>query len=126
MGIVERESRLKPVDTIIRLGERFCFELESESEGHAIAFQAVRGQWHNIPLGSNGEVSTPIEFGQNHLPKKPEGKIDPLAENHDEGMHEFVMITAPTDDIPTNPKSLNTWIADRPNTLHRIRVQFVK
>ncbi|ATG48831.1 hypothetical protein CEW89_15395 [Celeribacter ethanolicus] len=30
MGIVERESQLKPADMIMRLGERFCFELDSE------------------------------------------------------------------------------------------------
>jgi hypothetical protein len=126
MGIVERESRLKPVDTIIRLGERFCFELDSESEGHAIAFQAVRGQWHNVPLGPNGEASAPIQSGQNRLPKRSDGQVDPLTENHDEGMHEFVMITAQTDDIPTNIQGLNTWVGDRPNTLHRITVQFVK
>lgn len=102
MGIVERESQLKPAEKTIRLGERFCFELDSETEGYAIAFQAVRGQWHNIPLGSNGEVSAPIHSGQSRLPKNSDGKIDPLAENHDEGLHDFVLITAPTSDIPTS------------------------
>ncbi|MDF1803170.1 hypothetical protein [Thalassovita sp.] len=126
MGIVERESQLKPAETTIRLGERFCFELDSEAVGHAIAMQGVRGQWHNIPLGPNGEASAPIQSGQNRFPKRSEGQIDPLTENQDEGIHEFVLITAPTDDIPTNIQSLNTWIADSPNTVHRIAVQFVK
>ena len=126
MGIVERESQLKPADTTIRLGERFCFELDSETEGYAIAFQAVRGQWHNIPLGANGETNARIRSGQNRLPKRSDGQIDPLTENHDEGMHEFVLITAPIDDIPTSIQSLNTWVGDRSNTLHRIMAQFVK
>lgn len=126
MGIVERESQLKPADTTIRLGERFCFELESGTEGHAVAFQAVRGQWHNVPLGPNGEVSTLIQSGQNRLPRRLDGKLDPLSENHDEGMHEFVLITAPTSDIPTNIQSLITWVADNPCNLHRITAQFVK
>ncbi|MGH1357106.1 MAG: hypothetical protein ACRBBS_18840 [Thalassovita sp.] len=126
MGIVERESQLKPANTTIRLGERFCFELESETEGHAIAFQAVRGQWQNVPLGSNGKVSTPIQSGQNRLPKRSDGQVDPLTENHDEGMHQFVMITAQTDDIPTSIQSLNAWTTDNSNTLHRITVQFEK
>ena len=126
MGLVERESQLKPANTTIRLGERFCFALDSESEGHAVAFQAVRGQWHNIPLGLNGEVSAPIELGQNLLPQKSDGKLDPLSENHDEGTHEFVMITAPTDDIPTSIQSLNAWTTDSPNILHGITVQFEK
>ncbi|KPN62099.1 hypothetical protein SAMN04488527_1292 [Aliiroseovarius crassostreae] len=126
MGIVERESQLKPAEATIRLGQRFCFELDSETDGHAIAMQGVRGHWHNIPLGPVGEVSTPIQLGQNQLPKMPDGKLDPLTENHDEGVHEFVLITAPNDDIPTSIQSLNTWIADRANILHRITVQFVK
>lgn len=126
MGIVERDSQLKPADTTIRLGERFCFELDSETEGHAIAFQGMRGQWHNVPLGPKGEACALIQSGQNRLPKTSDGKLDPLTESHDEGLHEFVLITAKTDDIPTNIQSLNTWIADRPNTLHRITVQIVK
>jgi hypothetical protein len=60
------------------------------------------------------------------LPKRSDGQVDPLAESHDEGMHEFVLIAAPTDDIPTSIQSLNTWVGDKPNTLHRITVQFVK
>ena len=126
VGIVERESQLKPADTTIRLGERFCFELDSEVEGSAVAFQAVRGQWHNIPLDANGETNARIQSGQNHLPKKTDGKLDPLTECDDEGLHQFVMISAPTDDIPTNIQSLNTWVADNPTFLHRITVQFVK
>lgn len=112
MGIVERASTVRPVDATIRLGERFCFEFDSETKGYATAFQGVRDEWHNIPLGPNGETSAPIQSGQNRLPKRSDGQVDPLTENHDEGMHEFVMITAPTDDIPTNIQSLNTWIAD--------------
>lgn len=126
MGIVERESQLKHVDTTIRLGERFCFELEGETEGHAVAFQAVRGQWHNVPLGPNGEASALIQSGQNRLPKRSDGQADPLTENHDEGAHEFVLITAPADNIPTSIQSLNTWVANESNTLHRTTVQFVK
>ena len=126
MGIVERDSQLKTADTTIRLGERFCFELDSEIEGHAIAFQCVRGQWHNIPLGSNGEVNAPIHSGQNRLPKTHDGRLDPMTENNDEGHHEFVLITTPTDDTPADFRSLVSWVADCECELHRISVQVVK
>lgn len=126
MGIVERESHLKPADTTIRLGERFCFELESETDGHAIALQTVRGQSHNIQLGANGAATTEIQVGQNRLPKTQDGNLDPLIENHDEGAHEFVLVTASPNDIPTDLKSLNTWVANIPCELHRVAVQFVK
>ncbi|APX17044.1 hypothetical protein BWR17_15195 [Phaeobacter inhibens] len=126
MGILERESQLKPVDSIIRLGERFCFELDSEEEGFVIALQGVRGQWHNIPLGSNGEASAPIKIGANHLPRLSEGQLDPLTENHDEGLHEFVLITARSKDIPVDIKGLIAWIAGNRCELHRTRVQVLK
>ncbi|MEP1585513.1 MAG: hypothetical protein ABJR46_14965 [Tateyamaria sp.] len=126
MGIVERESQLTPADTTIRLGERFCFELDSEIEGHAVAFQAVRSQWHNIPLGPNGEVSAPIQSGQNRLPKTQDDKLDPLTENDDEGLHEFVLVTAMADNMPIDINSIIAWVADNPHDLHRATVQFVK
>lgn len=126
MGIVERESQLKPADITLRLGERFCFELDSETEGHAVALQSVRGQWHNIPLGPEGGASAGVQAGQNLLPITPDGQLDPLAENHDEGLHEFVLITAPTADIPADIKSLVTWVFDHPCNLHRVKVQCVK
>ncbi|MEP1327071.1 hypothetical protein [Pseudophaeobacter sp.] len=126
MGLLERESQLKPVDTTIRLGERFCFELESEEEGFVIALQGVRGQWHNIPLGPNGEASAPIKAGLNQLPRLRGGQIDPLAESHDAGLHEFVLITAPTKDAPVEIKSLIAWVAGSRCELHRTRVQVLK
>lgn len=126
MGIVERESQLRPADITLRLGERFCFELESETEGHAVALQSVRGQWHNIPLGPEGGASATVQTGQNHLPTMPDEYLDPLTENHDEGLHEFVLVTAPTDDIPTDIKSLVTWVFEHLCDLHRVKAQFVK
>lgn len=126
MGIVERESQLKPADTTIRLGERFCFELDSETDGFVIAMQKVRGQWHAIHLGQNGEASAPIQSGQNHLPKMLDGQIDPLSENHDEGLHEFVLVVAPTSIIPSDIKTLITWVADNPCGLNRVSIQVVR
>ena len=126
MGIVERESQLMPADTAIRLGERFCFELDGEADQFAIALQGVRGQWHVISLGQNGESSASIQSGQNHLPKMEDGQLDPLSENYDEGLHEFVLVVAPTSDIPSDIKTLITWIADNPCDLNRVVVQVVK
>jgi len=126
MGILERESELKPADTTIRLGERFCFELESEEEGFVIALQSVREQWHNIPLGPNGEASAPIRSGVSHLPRLSGGQLDPLAENHDEGLHDFVLVVALTGNIPVDIKCLIAWIAGNRCELHRVAVQVIK
>lgn len=126
MGIVERESQLKPADTTIRLGERFCFELDSGADGFVAALQGVRGQWHSLPLGANGEVSAQIQTGTNRLPRTRGGQLDPFSENHDEGQHEFVLITAETADVPTDIKSLIPWIASNACDLHCVTVQVVK
>lgn len=126
MGIVERESQLKPVDTTIRLGERFGFALDSETEGYAVALQCVRGKWHNIPLGPDGEISAAIQTGTNRLPQQEGNKLDPLSENHDEGEHAFVLIVGQTEDIPTDISTLTTWLHDMPCDMYRASAQFVK
>lgn len=124
MGILERESQLKPVDTTIRLGERFCFELESEEEGFVIALQGVRGQWYSIPLGPDGEASAPIYTGANHLPRLKGGQLDPLSENRDEGLHEFVLISALDSEISADIKALPKLVAASKCVLHRALVRF--
>lgn len=124
MGIIERESHLKSADTAIRLGERFCFELDSEADGHVVAFQGVRGQWHNIPLGSDGEPCAEIQAGQNRLPKTMEGKLDPLTESQDQGLHEFVLISSDTPDIPANIVQLNIWVKEHNCLVHKTMARF--
>lgn len=94
--------------------------------GHAIAFQGVHSQWHNILLGVNGEASAEIQVGQNQLPNTPDGKLEPLSESHDDGVHEFVLVTASPSDIPTDITSLVAWVTNTPSELYRIAVQFVK
>lgn len=126
LGIVERESELKPVDTTIRLGQRFCFELVSETKGHAIALQGVRGQWHATPLGMDGAATIALGPGINRFPQTDKERLDPLIENNDEGEHLFVVITAESVDIPTDIKRLVAWVNGMPCVLHRTRVQFVK
>lgn len=125
MGIVERESQLKPADTTIRLGERFCFELDSEIDGYAFAFQNVRCQWHNIPLGEQGKIGFPIESGQNRFPKTQDGQLDPLIEQHDIGAHTFILIVSEASDVPSKISHLETWVKAFKCSIHRATANFV-
>ncbi|EEE36365.1 hypothetical protein RKLH11_198 [Rhodobacteraceae bacterium KLH11] len=125
-GIVERESQLEVADTTLKLGQPFLLELTSDIDGHAVALQGVRGQWHPIPLGQDGALSAPVVAGKNLLPGHPDGRPDPLIEGHDEGLHEFVLITAQKTVVPVEAKRLAIWVADNPCSLFRISVQFVK
>ena len=110
-GLVERDSQLVKADMMIKLGQRVCFELISESNGHAIALQGLRHQWHPIPLGPEGEHVVPINPGQNLLPQTPKGHPDPISENRDQGLREFVIVTTDTADIPMTVRSLITWVS---------------
>ncbi len=126
MGVVQRKSQLKPAGATLSLGQHFCFELDSEAEGYAIALQGVRGQWHNIPLGSDGGVIAPLKRGMNQLPQMPDGTLDPLSETHDEGQHEFVLVTAPSSGIPTTVKTLIPLVSKADCDLYCINVCFMK
>ena len=123
MGIVERESQLKPADTTIRLGQLFCFELDSETDGYAIALQGRGEQWHGIPLGPEGEAPGPIHPGTNRLPQRADGALDPFSENHHEGPHDFVLITAEDPTVPVSIDRLISWVHAHPCSLYRTHVQ---
>lgn len=93
-GIVQRADNIQPADQKLRLGEEFCFELESKTKGTAIAFQGYRGKWHPLPLGESGEVSTAIIAGKQILPQNMDGQLIPLIEIEDTGLHRFVFVVA--------------------------------
>ena len=99
-GIAKRKSQLGEVDQIIKWGQFFCLELDSEVEGYAVALQSQGEEWGVIPLGPNGKgTAGPIQQGVNYLPQDSEGNLDPLEEDSDEGLTDFVVITAKTDRI---------------------------
>lgn len=99
-GVVQRRSRLQEVQQVIKWGQSFCLTLNAASDGYALALQGRGDHWDVIELGENGSATVPIQQGINHLPKDANGEIDPLSENSDEGITDFVMIVAATDRIP--------------------------
>ena len=105
MGLVQRK-RMQPIpDEVLRLGEEFCFHLESDIKGHAAAFQRYQGTTHSIPLGLNGVPTTAINSGEQFLPLDEGGQPDKLSEVYDVGYHQFVSATAPSVfDLPTPQK----------------------
>lgn len=124
-GVVERDSDLKAAGTTIKLGQRFCLELESTSDGHAIALQGLRDQWHPIPLGPKRALSKPVREGTNRLPQLADGTLDPLSENRDLGLHEFVLIAASTAAIPATIERLVIWVSANPCEIHQFTVQII-
>lgn len=78
----------------VRLGEPFCFRLNTDREGRALAFQSVGGRWYSLPL-SRDRLSQAVEKGSVYLPLSPDGtSLAPLVEDHDAGRHRFVIALA--------------------------------
>ena len=123
MDLVQRKRHQPKPDEVLKLGEEFCFHLDSGIKGHAVAFQVYERQFHPLPLGLNDAPTTSILKGEQFLPLDEAGQPDLLYEAHDIGLHQFVI--AVTDDqsklpSPTKPPQLEDNVE-----VHTIRAQFV-
>lgn len=101
-GIVQRSDNERQIHETIKLGEGFHFELESNQDGFAIAYQGYRSEWYPLPLGVNpNDVVVPVETGEQILPRHPNNKPISLKENEDLGTHQFVIFIAQSvDELP--------------------------
>ena len=79
-GLVQRKKDQPMPDEVLNLGEEFCFHLDSDINGSAVAFQGHKGQWHTLPLGPNGEPPMRIETGEQLLPVDEHGQPETLTE----------------------------------------------
>ncbi|WP_139163150.1 hypothetical protein [Epibacterium ulvae] len=120
LGLVERTRQTSKPDDTIKLGEKFCFQLECEDDRYVRAFQIYKGEWHPIPVGANEAMGTTITARQKLVPVLADGTPDPLVEQHDLGPHQFVVLASQSGDFPdfdTQPTASETleW--------HVLRVQ---
>lgn len=122
MGLVQRKRRQPKPDEMLKLGEEFCFHLESAMDGHAVAFQVYKGMVHPLPLGSNEEPVTAIQMGEQFLPQDTEGNPEKLTEANDLGLHRFIVAVA--DDAGKLPSATQPPAPDRGVCIRVIRVQF--
>ena len=76
MGLVQRKRNQPDPDIVLKLGEEFCFHLDSDIKGHAVAFQMYQGILHPLPLGLEGEILTTIQQGEQFLPLDENGNPD--------------------------------------------------
>lgn len=121
MGLVQRKaSQPKPEETL-KLGEEFCFHLDSEISGHAVAFQEYDGVMHPLSLGQDDALATIIEIGEQFLPLGNNGCPEKLSETSDLGHHRFVVVVAKN--AETLPTDVNPPESDSDVLAHMIRVQ---
>jgi hypothetical protein len=123
MGLVQRADKQPKPTEVLKLGEEFCFHIETGMEGYLTAYQGYRDQWHLLPLGADGAAITLIQQEAVFLPMNDEGQPVPLVENEDVGYHRFVIIIAKEErDLPT-PEQPHNGGANV--VVHEVLVQFV-
>lgn len=117
MGLVQRKRSQPKPEEVLKLGEEFCFHLDSEISGYAVAFQEYEGKLHPLPLGQNDDLATTIEIGEQFLPIGDNGRPEQLSEASDLGHHTFIVAIAEQvkdlvslDTAPTADSELNTHV----------------
>ncbi|EEB86428.1 hypothetical protein [Roseobacter sp. GAI101] len=127
MGLARRSSEVRKSSTIIRLGQDYCFELDSQTEGTCVAFECYQGEWHSLALGADERrLRANIERGIQYLPCDTKRNPIPLVELDSGGEHQFALIVSADKSKPTamadiaklDPKA-------RGLEVHRVTVSFV-
>jgi hypothetical protein len=102
MGLVQRKNDLPKPDEVLKLGEEFCFHLDSDMSGYVVAFQEYKGILHPLPLGPYGEPHTQVQEGEQLLPLNASRRPERLSEETDLGCHRFIVGVEPeAADLPT-------------------------
>ncbi|MCV6576551.1 MAG: hypothetical protein OIF58_12510 [Cohaesibacter sp.] len=123
MNLVQRPRRQPKPEETLRLGEEFCFHLNSDTDGYAVAFQRYKGQTHPLPLGLNDEPSIKINLGEQFLPIDETGQPEVLSETEDAGHHQFIICIA--DDCSRLPTQERPPQPDEGVIIYIIRLQFI-
>ena len=123
MGLVQRKASQQKPEEVLKLSEEFCFHLDSEIRGYAVAFQEYKGMLHPLPLGQNDGLATTIEIGEQFLPIDDNGRPEKLSETVDLGHHRFVVVVA--ENVKILPTDISPPEHDSDTIIHQIHVQFV-
>ncbi|AUR08041.1 hypothetical protein [Phaeobacter inhibens] len=122
MGLVQRKRNQPKPDEILKLGEEFCFHLDSDVAGHTVAFQLYEGILHPLPLGLSDNSIAAVSMGEQFLPLDGKGFPEKLTEANDLGLHQFVIAVAEDEGkLPTSTVPPET---DSGCSVHSIQVQF--
>jgi hypothetical protein len=123
MGLVQRKRSQPKPDEILKLEEEFCFHLDSDIKGYAVAFQMYEGTMHPLPLILEGELLTTIQRGEQFLPLDETGNPEKLIEMNDLGQHQFVI--AVRNDIEGFPTPTEPPNVEGDTVVYAVRVNFI-
>ena len=68
LNIVGFASTEPLADLRLKLGDRFCFRVDSPIEGQVFALQRLNHAWYKLPLSRQGQLVIPIKQGQQIIP----------------------------------------------------------
>lgn len=86
----------------LRLGERFCFALDSSFDGTVLALQMQRRCWYVLPLARNQMVAA-LRSGRQHLPfDEASAAPIPLTETETTGLCHFAFVLTGTHEAVLN------------------------
>ncbi len=108
--------------THLRLGQDFCFWINSAHAGLLIGFENYKGNWHPMPLGvDGGGFVTPVQEGKQRLPIDPKTGVPiALSDTEHDGLHGYVFIIGSGDLIAQIGRMLHNNNAIQPELLKRI------
>ncbi|HAT86956.1 MAG TPA: hypothetical protein DCS30_14030 [Rhizobiales bacterium] len=122
LDMVQRSRHKQKPDSILKIGDDFCFRLNSDATGYAVAFVIYSGQMTLLPLGPNEEQTVTIKEGRQLFPLDEDGHLDPLAEEINLGPHTFIIsVASERSDLPTLTRLLKP---DDQVQTHAVRVEF--
>ncbi|MBI1494211.1 hypothetical protein [Halocynthiibacter styelae] len=123
MGLVQRKRDQPIPDEVLKLGEEFCFHLDSGIKGHAVAFQIHKGTVHPLPLGPGCSLTVSIKKGEQFLPVDLDAKPEMLTETDDLGSHRFVVIV--NDDVKRLPTQTQFPTQNCDACIHVLKIQIL-
>lgn len=125
MGLTARRSNIRMPTTDLRLNQDYCFELDSDMDGHAVAFEGYQGQWHSLPLGADDRHPTAkIIQGRQFMPVDANDNPIALVETDDIGLHQFVIVLGADPDLPVEIDAIAERHASMPMEIHSLIIRF--
>lgn len=144
MGLTQRDGNLPEESDPIPFGRAYCFSLNCEIYGVAIALEAHEGgEWHPIALGATDlELAMHVNAGKIFLPwNADQAKPLVLRERSDDGLQQFIVLLSDIKTIgvceakifpkePIHPTVLDEIAhslssAESKFYVHRVNVNFV-
>lgn len=121
-GLTTQSHSQPKSKTHLRLGQNYCFWINSALAGSLIALENYKGSWYPMPLGVDGiSFIIPAQEGEQLLPLDPKtGAPIALSDTEHDGLHGYALIVSSDELIAQIGRMLHNRNAIQPEQLKRI------